>query len=74
MLNNTLLNSEYIHWLGDLKSRIRNSQIKAALSVNSELISLYWDLGKMIVEKQEHSRWGSKLIEQLAARFESRIS
>jgi len=70
-LNNTLLNSEYIRWLGDLKSRIRNSQIKAALSVNSEL---YWDLGKMIVEKQEHSRWGSKLIEQLAARFESRIS
>jgi hypothetical protein len=73
-LNNTLLNSEYIQWLGDLKSRIRNSQIKAALSVNSELISLYWDLGKMIVEKQEHSRWGSKLIEQSAARFESRIS
>ncbi|HAO22087.1 MAG TPA: hypothetical protein DCQ37_17435 [Desulfobacteraceae bacterium] len=49
-----------------MKSRIRSSQIKAALSVNSELISLYWDLGRMIVEKQSQSRWGSKLIEQLA--------
>jgi predicted nuclease of restriction endonuclease-like (RecB) superfamily len=65
-MSNIILNNEYKQWLIDLKSRIRNSQIKAAISVNSELISLYWDLGRMIVEKQEHSKWGSKLIEQLA--------
>jgi len=65
-MSNTVLNHEYKQWLIDLKSRIRNSQIKAALSVNSELISLYWDLGRMIVEKQEHNKWGSKMIEQLA--------
>ncbi|OQX24552.1 MAG: hypothetical protein BWK80_20305 [Desulfobacteraceae bacterium IS3] len=65
-MSNIILNNEYKQWLTDLKSRIRSSQIKAALSVNSELISLYWDLGRMIVEKQEQSRWGSKMIEQLA--------
>ncbi len=65
-MSNIVSNHEYRQWLTDLKSRIRSSQIKAALSVNSELISLYWDLGRMIVEKQSQSRWGSKLIEQLA--------
>lgn len=65
-MSNTVLNNEYKQWLTDLKSRIRSSQMKAALAVNSELISLYWDLGRMIVEKQENNKWGSKLIEQLA--------
>lgn len=53
-------------WLTDLKSRIRNSQIKAALKVNSELINLYWDLGKEILSKQEQSQWGDGLIKQLS--------
>jgi predicted nuclease of restriction endonuclease-like (RecB) superfamily len=66
MLNHIRLNREYKQWFTDLKSRIRTSQIKAAVSVNSELISLYWDLGGMIVGKQAQSQWGSKLIEQLA--------
>ncbi len=70
-MNSILSNHEYRQWLGDLKSRIRNSQIKAALSVNSELISLYWDMGRMIVQKQEQSQWGSKLIDQLAKDLKS---
>lgn len=57
---------QYKQWLTDLKSRIRNSQIKAALKVNSELINLYWDLGKEIVSKQEQSQWGDGLIKQLS--------
>jgi len=55
---------EYKKWLTDLKSRIRQSQIKAAISVNTALIEFYWDLGKMIAEKERV--WGSKLIEQVA--------
>lgn len=66
-----LSNPEYRQWVTDLKIRIRSSQIKAALSVNSELISLYWDMGRMIVQKQEQSRWGSKLIDQLAKDLKS---
>lgn len=65
---NTILKSdlEYKQWLIDLKFRIRNSQIKAALKVNTELINLYWDLGKEIVAKQEQSQWGDGLIKQLS--------
>lgn len=66
---NTILKSdlEYKQWLIDLKYRIRNSQIKAALKVNTELINLYWDLGKEIVSKQEQSQWGDGLIKQLSS-------
>jgi hypothetical protein len=57
-------NNDYKEWLTDLKSRIRQSQIKAAIAVNSALIEFYWDLGKMISEKE--AVWGGKLVEQVA--------
>ena len=59
-------NSEYKDWLIELKANIKRSQIKAALAVNSELIQLYWDLGKQIVEKQKYAQWGSGFIDQLS--------
>ncbi|OQX76021.1 MAG: hypothetical protein B6D61_09430 [Bacteroidetes bacterium 4484_249] len=59
-------NNDYKNWLSELKRKIKNSQIKAALKVNNELIALYWEIGKMIVEKQENAKWGSKFIEQAA--------
>ncbi|MDR3001198.1 MAG: PDDEXK nuclease domain-containing protein [Fibromonadaceae bacterium] len=58
--------SEYRNWLRDLKQQIKTGQIKAALSVNSQMIMLYWDLGRQIVEKQEKTKWGSGFIEQLS--------
>ena len=61
-----LKRSEYRDWLLDLKQQIKTSQIKAALSVNSQMIMLYWDLGRQIVEKQETAKWGSGFIEQLS--------
>ena len=57
---------EYRDWLRDLKQQIKTGQIKAALSVNSQMIMLYWDLGRQIVEKQEKAKWGSGFIEQLS--------
>lgn len=65
-MNESLNTTEYKNWLYDLKSKIKQSQIKASLSVNSEMIMLYWDLGKQIIEKQEKSHWGSGLIDQLS--------
>ena len=50
-----LLQPEYKSWVVDLKSRIRQSQIKAAVKVNTELLKLYWHLGSEIVEKQKKS-------------------
>ncbi len=56
----------YEEFLNDLKQRIRSAQIKAAIAVNSELIALYWDIGKRIVEKQEEAGWGDSVVERLA--------
>ncbi len=55
----------YPAFLKQIKAKIRKAQIKAALAVNSELIQLYWDIGKDIVEKQEKEGWGSQIIEKL---------
>ncbi|MDR1120094.1 MAG: PDDEXK nuclease domain-containing protein, partial [Dysgonamonadaceae bacterium] len=59
-------NVDYKQWLIDLKQRIRYSQIKAAVKVNTELLRLYWDLGQDIVIRQLESAWGSGFFEQLS--------
>lgn len=64
-----LNNIEYKNWLVSLKSKIRQSQLKASLMVNVSLISFYWDLGKMISEKEKV--WGSKLIFNLSKDLQS---
>ncbi len=58
--------NEYKNWLTDLKGRIRQSQIKAAIKVNTELLRLYWDLGRDIVTRQMETAWGSGFFEQLS--------
>ena len=57
---------EYNQWLAELKDKIRTRQLNAVLKVNTEMIALYWDLGKAITEKVENSNWGEKIISQLA--------
>ena len=66
MNNNIKYNKEYKNWLIEIKTRIKQSQIKAAFKVNVELIRLYWDLGAEIVEKQLDSQWGDTVIRQLS--------
>ena len=56
----------YAKFLNELKERIRTAQNKAVLSINAELISLYWDIGRRIVESQEKSVWGKGVVEKLA--------
>jgi predicted nuclease of restriction endonuclease-like (RecB) superfamily len=52
--------------LVDIKSRIRTAQIKASLAVNRELIQLYWDSGRLIVQRQQAEGWGAGVIDRLA--------
>lgn len=59
-------NNEYQDWVTNLKAQVRSSQQIASLAVNSELIKLYWSIGKQISDKQAQSGWGSKIVEQLA--------
>jgi predicted nuclease of restriction endonuclease-like (RecB) superfamily len=56
----------YGELLEDLKSRIRSAQVRAAVAVNRELIGLYWDIGRAIVERQQREEWGSAVIERLS--------
>lgn len=65
-MTDLIVNDSYKNWLIELKSTIQKSQIKAASAVNTELIKLYWELGKQIVEKQETTKWGSGFIDQLS--------
>jgi predicted nuclease of restriction endonuclease-like (RecB) superfamily len=56
----------YEKFLRDLKARIRSAQIKATLSVNRELILLYWRIGCDILRHQKEKGWGAKVIDRLA--------
>jgi len=53
--------------LAELKSRVRAAQVRAALSVNRELIALYWDIGRVILQRQQTEGWGAKVVARLAA-------
>ena len=59
-------NAEYGSWLADLKQRIQAAQQRATLSVNRELVLLYWQIGRDILERQQAQGWGAKVIYQLA--------
>jgi predicted nuclease of restriction endonuclease-like (RecB) superfamily len=56
----------YNTFLTEIKDRIRKAQYEALKSVNKELINLYWDIGRMIVERQEKYKWGKSVVENLA--------
>lgn len=60
------LDNSYKKWLEQLKSKIQSAQLKAAIGVNSQLLQLYWDLGKEIVQKQNQAKWGDAVLEQLS--------
>ena len=56
----------YSEFLASLKRRVQEARLKATLSVNRELILLYWEIGQMILQRQKKEGWGAKVIERLA--------
>lgn len=66
MTEPTKLVVNYANWLADLKQRIQSAQLRATLSVNRELVLLYWQIGHDILERQQAQGWGAKVIDQLA--------
>jgi predicted nuclease of restriction endonuclease-like (RecB) superfamily len=56
----------YADWLTELKGRIHSAQQRATLSVNRELVMLYWQMGQGILARQAHQGWGAKVIDRLA--------
>ena len=61
-----IIGKEYVKLLSEIKSRIVSARIKAVRSVNKELIKLYWDIGRSIIERQEKYKWGDAVVEKLA--------
>ena len=60
------INKEYAEWLKSLSQRFRQSQIKAAVKVNSELLKFYWSLGQDIVERGFENTYGSEFFKNLS--------
>ena len=56
----------YNIWLRELKERIHIAQQRATLAVNRELIMLYWQIGRDILDRQAEQGWGAKVIDRLA--------
>ncbi|NCD35142.1 MAG: DUF1016 domain-containing protein [Spartobacteria bacterium] len=56
----------YADWLMELKSRIHCAQQRATLAVNRELLQLYWQIGRDILDRQKKQGWGAKVIDRLA--------
>lgn len=61
-----LKTSEYAEWMRVIKARVRQAQLKALLSANTEQLLLYWDIGREILDKQKRHGWGSKIVEQMS--------
>ena len=60
-----LLPADYATWLAELKLHICTARLRASLSVNSELIRLYWKIGHEIVRRRATQSWGAKVLETL---------
>lgn len=66
MANSKIDRSEYRDWIKSIKDKIHSAKNKVALTINQQLIELYWELGKDITTKISNSNWGSKVIDQIS--------
>jgi predicted nuclease of restriction endonuclease-like (RecB) superfamily len=64
----------YSELLADIKKRIRQAQIRAALSANAEMLWMYWDIGRMVAERQKIEGWGASVIPRLASDLRNELS
>ena len=63
---NVKLDSEYVQWIHEIKQRYRNSQIKAAVKVNSEQLLFNWQLGRDLVIRKAEEKWGTGIVNQVS--------
>jgi len=68
------MQNNYVDFLGEIKERIRRAQYDALKAVNKELIVLYWDIGRMIIERQNQYDWGKSVVENLAKDLQQEFS
>jgi predicted nuclease of restriction endonuclease-like (RecB) superfamily len=59
--------ADYAEFLAEIKARIAAARTRAALAVNSELVALYWEIGREILAREHREGWGAKIVDSLAA-------
>lgn len=65
-IHDVKIDQEYMQWLGEIKARYRNTQIKAAVKVNAEQLLFNWQLGRDLVMRKAEEKWGSGIVEQVS--------
>lgn len=65
-MKSLVTNKNYQQLFADIKQKIQNSQVKAIVSVNQEMLLLYWEIGQLILNRQEKEGWGANVINQLS--------
>ena len=70
--SNSLLPNGYAQWRKDIEHLIDTAKLHTALNVNVGTLTLYWNIGKSILHKQEQEGWGKQVIEQLSKDLISR--
>jgi predicted nuclease of restriction endonuclease-like (RecB) superfamily len=58
--------SDYGRLLTQVKDRIRHAQARAVFAANAELIRLYWDIGRLLAERQSRKGWGAGVLDRLS--------
>jgi predicted nuclease of restriction endonuclease-like (RecB) superfamily len=58
--------AEYAAVLDELKNRIQSERLHVTMAANSAMVLMYWDIGKVILDRQEHQGWGAKVIDRLS--------
>ena len=69
----TIIDKDYARWVEALSTRYRQSQIKAAVKVNQEMLRFYWELGRDIEEMHVEKRWGESVVKNLSADLRRQI-
>ncbi len=65
-IHDVKIDQEYMQWLGEIKARYRNAQIRASVKINVEQLLFNWQLGRDLVMRKAEERWGSGIVEQVS--------
>jgi hypothetical protein len=69
----TVRRSDFAALLADVKGRIQAAQTRAVLAVNAELVRLYWDIGRLVADRQRREGWGAAVIPRLARELHNEL-
>ena len=60
------IDQEYVQWLGEIKARYRNAQMKASVRINAEQLRFNWEFGRDLALRKAEERWGAGVVEQVS--------